>query len=104
MYHTKLKDLSLEELKELRVEIAQAITAQERHCKQEALEQLQAKARQLGFNLEELAPAMQRGQVGAMLRYANPANPGEVWRGRGRKPRWFTQAMAAGKSPEELQI
>ncbi|WP_425320092.1 H-NS family nucleoid-associated regulatory protein [Cereibacter azotoformans] len=27
-----------------------------------------------------------------------------MWCGRGRKPRWFEKAMAAGRTPEDLLI
>ncbi|WP_246100297.1 H-NS family nucleoid-associated regulatory protein (plasmid) [Cereibacter azotoformans] len=38
------------------------------------------------------------------LRYPNPANANQIWCGRGRKPRWFEKAMAAGRTPEDLLI
>lgn len=29
---------------------------------------------------------------------------GNTWTGRGRRPAWFMQALAAGKTPEDLMI
>ncbi|SLN10314.1 H-NS histone family protein [Pseudoruegeria aquimaris] len=37
-------------------------------------------------------------------KYANPADPTQTWSGRGRKPAWFIDALAAGKTPEDLEI
>lgn len=37
-------------------------------------------------------------------KYRNPNNPEETWSGRGVKPRWFRDALAAGISPEEMEI
>jgi DNA-binding protein H-NS len=34
-------------------------------------------------------------------RYADPAT-GRTWTGHGRKPQWFIDAIAAGKSPQDL--
>ncbi|MGP3698946.1 H-NS histone family protein [Rhodobacter sp. NSM] len=90
---------------ELQIEVAAALAALERQRRQDALAELAGRARELGFSLEDLTgqgrahPPAPRGP-----RYANPANPDEIWYGRGRKPRWFKKAMATGRTPEELLL
>ena len=37
-------------------------------------------------------------------KYQNPDNPAENWSGRGRKPKWVEEKLAAGRSLEELAI
>jgi DNA-binding protein H-NS len=37
-------------------------------------------------------------------KYRNPANPAETWSGRGKHPKWMTNAMAGGKKPEDFLI
>lgn len=37
-------------------------------------------------------------------KYRNPADPSQVWSGRGLKPRWFAAALAAGKKEKDLLI
>lgn len=37
-------------------------------------------------------------------KYRNPGNPTETWSGRGRKPRWVEQQMAAGRGLSDLLI
>lgn len=37
-------------------------------------------------------------------KYRNPDNPQETWSGRGRKPRWMTAALKAGKKMRDLKI
>ncbi|MCE6967063.1 H-NS family nucleoid-associated regulatory protein [Cereibacter sphaeroides] len=37
-------------------------------------------------------------------RASDRAHSNQIWCGRGRRPRWFTQAMAAGRRPEDLMI
>lgn len=100
-----LNALSLKELKELQSQVSRAIATFEDRKKKAALAELEEKARQMGFSLAELtgAPGV-RKRAPASAKYANPANASDTWSGRGRKPRWFIQAIAAGKSPEDLAV
>ncbi len=100
-----LEALSLKDLKELRGRIERAISTFEDRRRSEAIAQLEEMARAKGFSLSELtAYAKPRKRGGGMARYANPANPGDTWTGRGRKPRWFSEAIAGGTKPEELAV
>ncbi len=99
-----LNSLSLKELKDLQAQVTKAIASYEDRKKREALAELEEKAREMGFSLAELtgvAP-VGRKRAPAAAKYANPANQSDTWSGRGRKPRWFEAALAAGKSPEDL--
>lgn len=100
-----LNAMSLKELKDLQGQVNRAISSFEDRKKKEALAELEEKARALGFSLAELTGAsLPRKRAPASVKYANPANRAETWSGRGRKPRWFAEAIAAGKSPDELSI
>ncbi|MDB6452788.1 H-NS histone family protein [Falsirhodobacter sp. 20TX0035] len=97
--------LSLKELKDLRVRIDRAIESFEGRRKREAAEALEAKAKELGFSLKDLVDlGTPRKRAAATAKYANPENPADTWTGRGRKPRWFVEATAAGRSPEDMAI
>jgi DNA-binding protein H-NS len=37
-------------------------------------------------------------------KYRNPGNPAETWSGRGRKPRWVEEQVAAGRGLSDLLI
>jgi DNA-binding protein H-NS len=37
-------------------------------------------------------------------KYRNPGSPSETWSGRGRKPKWVEEQLAAGKSLDALLI
>ena len=37
-------------------------------------------------------------------KYRNPANKSETWSGRGKRPRWFSAALSAGKKEKDLLI
>lgn len=100
-----LNAMSLRELKDLHTHVTRAIASYEDRKKKEALAELEEKAREMGFSLAELTGAQiprKRTQAGA--KYANPANRSETWSGRGRKPRWFAEAISAGQSPDDLAI
>ena len=101
-----LNALDLKDLKSLQSRVAKAISTFEERRKKEALAKLDETARELGFaSLAELtgtSAPRKRAVIGA--KYANPANPSDTWSGRGRKPRWFAEALAAGKSEASLLV
>jgi len=100
-----LEALSLKELKDLRTQVDRAISSFEGRRKREAATELEAKARELGFTLQDLVDVgSTRKRSTAEPKYANPENPSDTWTGRGRKPRWFAEAVSAGRSPEEMAI
>lgn len=100
-----LESMSLKELKELQLKVEKAISSYENRKKQEALEELEKKAKTLGFSLSELVGgSVARKRKPAKIKYANPANAAEKWTGRGRKPRWVEAALKSGKSLDDLLV
>lgn len=100
-----LDTLSLKELRDLHGQVTKAISGYEARKKKDALAELEEKAKTLGFSLAELTGATPaRKRTPAEPKYANPMNSSETWSGRGRKPKWFTNALAAGKTPDDLAI
>lgn len=37
-------------------------------------------------------------------KYRNPANTEQTWAGRGKRPRWFAEALTAGKKEKDFLI
>jgi DNA-binding protein H-NS len=37
-------------------------------------------------------------------KYRNPTDPSMTWSGRGKRPRWFNDALKAGKKEKDLAI
>ena len=104
----QLDSMDLNELKALKKQVEKAIDSFETRRKKTALEALEATAKEQGFSLSELQDAASsttkaRGQAAAP-KFANPHNPDETWSGRGRKPRWFIEAIEAGKTTDDLAI
>ncbi|MBI1171076.1 H-NS histone family protein [bacterium] len=97
--------MSLKELKDLQSQVAKAIATFEDRKKKEALAELHEFARAKGFDLEELTgTSVVRRRAPASPKYANPANKADTWSGRGRKPRWFIEALANGMQPEDMGV
>ena len=100
-----LNSLSMKELKELQSQVARAIAEFEERRKRQALVELEEKAKAMGFSLAELTGAVKtRKRSPSVAKYANPADKSDTWSGRGRKPRWFSEALAKGKKPQDLAI
>jgi DNA-binding protein H-NS len=98
----KLDKMSLEELKALKKQVESAIADFEKRRKKEALAAAQRAAQEHGFSLDEILSA--KGGSKSMPRFANPASPDQTWTGRGRQPGWVKEALAQGKSLEDLAI
>ncbi|MDA0720209.1 MAG: H-NS histone family protein, partial [Proteobacteria bacterium] len=80
------------------------LTFDDRH-KAEARAKVEALAKEFGFSLAELIgtnKTTRRTYVAP--KYQHPENSSVTWSGRGRKPQWFNQALASGKTPEDLAI
>jgi DNA-binding protein H-NS len=102
-----LNNLSLSELKKLHSDVAKAITGYEDRKKKEALAELETKAKEMGFSLAELlgtAAPDARKRSPAAVKFAHPENSSLAWTGRGRKPKWVVEALAAGKTLSDLAI
>lgn len=105
MASIKLDTLSLHNLKKLQKEIVRAIDMAEQRQKADAREQVEALAKKLGYTLTELSEGKSKAKrMPAMPKYRHPENPALTWSGRGRKPQWFAEALAAGKTVEDLAI
>ena len=100
-------------------ELGQLIRAAEQHrdkLVQEKLLSVRQKCMDLaladGLSITELVPDLPlvKGRTGASKRaaagpkYRNPLDPSQTWGGRGKRPDWFKNALAAGKSEVELKV
>ena len=104
----KLNKMSRAELEELRGEVDKAIVELRKTEKKDALAAAQKAAAEFGYSLEELTS--KKGGRGAAKgasaepKYMNPENPSQTWTGKGRQPNWFKDAVANGKSADDLLI
>ncbi len=103
-----LKSLNHNQLAEL---IVRAKARQDELVKEKASklrDKINAMVKAEGFGLDEVM-GLGRGGRGKLRgkvkpKYRNPADSSQTWSGRGKRPRWFHAAIAAGKKEKDLLI
>ena len=98
-----------EELKERKSavrEVEKAIDQYDETKKSEAREKLAATAAEMGYTVEELLGGTRGSKPRAKgtAKYRHPENPSKTWTGKGRRPEWFKDHVAAGGDPAELAV
>ena len=100
-----LEAMSLKELRQMQKDLAKAISTYEDRHKAEARAKLEAIAKEMGYALADLIGVeVKATRAPAAAKYRHPENAALTWSGRGRKPRWFSDALAKGKKPESMAI
>jgi DNA-binding protein H-NS len=101
----KLDNMDRDELLQLRKDVDAALKSLDDRRRKEAQSKLEDMAREMGFSLSELTGGKSKSKTtNSVPRYVHPENPAMTWSGRGRQPEWFKDAIAAGKTKEELAI
>lgn len=105
MSEINVKNLSLDQLKQLQKDISNAFADYQEREKVEARAKVEAFAKELGFSLAELVRINGKKRfIPAGPKYRNPEEPTLTWSGLGRRPHWFLDLLASGKTLEELTI
>ncbi|WP_299688889.1 H-NS histone family protein [uncultured Tateyamaria sp.] len=101
-----LEKMSHQELEKLRTDVDAALMAAKKRDKKEARKAAEAAAAEYGFTLAELMGGSggKSSGKGGVAKYANPENPSQTWTGKGRQPKWYKDAMAAGTDPATLEV
>src|SRR3954447_26498508 len=102
-----LSKLNIEELEGL-VKDAQAEINSRREAERDrVLSQMRELAASLGLTLEDVG-RLERGKSAAggsvAPKYRHPSDPNLTWSGRGKRPAWIAEALASGKSLEDLAV
>lgn len=104
--------MSLPELNHLIEDAKAALEGKKQGAKAQLIKEMREKAAQLGLELGDLLaqpgprtnvrrPRSDAGRVVA-AKYRSPE--GETWTGRGRMPRWLTDALHRGKTKEDFAV
>lgn len=102
-----IRNLNHSQLNEL---IQRAKARQEELVKEKATklrDKISALVKAEGFELDDVfAGAGGRRGVRRKVKpkYRNPADMSQTWTGRGKRPRWYSAALAAGKKEKDLLI
>ncbi len=105
----KLDGMTRDELLELKAEIDIQLEKVEAQRKHDALKAVAEAAEKYGFSFDELAAQQAGGKrKGGLMKgvpkYAHPDDKTKTWTGKGRKPKWFDEALAAGIAPDQMEI
>lgn len=104
-----LSNYNLAELKGLQQDIEREIKTREKQEVQKAREQILAIVQSTGLSVDELLAAGGKktanpsGQKVA-AQYQSPADSAITWSGRGRQPKWVVEALANGKTLDDLRM
>lgn len=104
-----LSKLSIEELQALARDIEEEVVARRESERERVLAQMRELAGSLGMTLEDFL-RLERGRgraaakvpASSIVKYRHPENPVLTWSGRGKRPLWITEWLAAGHTLEEL--
>ncbi|CAM5532883.1 H-NS histone family protein [Thauera mechernichensis] len=114
----ELNDMSLVELRKLQTKVQNEISKREASSKKTLLKRLQKMAAEEGLSLDELldktspakavkakpTAAKPAKKVSAKPKYFHPTDKAKTWTGHGRKPAWFAEWIAEGKSADALLV
>ncbi len=115
-----LSSLSRADLAKLRADVDRAIAGAAERDRRVAREAAEAAAREHGFSLADLTGGASAGRgkgrksasatsdtTGVSevreARFRNPEDHSQTWSGRGRRPAWYSEALAAGRPIEDLK-
>jgi DNA-binding protein H-NS len=99
-----LNNMSKDELTKLIKDAEKALKTIETRRLSEAKKAAESAAKEYGFSLDELLGTPQKKGSKSEPKYKNPADPSQTWTGKGRKPNWVNDALAAGKSLDDMKI
>ncbi len=99
-----LDSLNVDELRAI-TENAQQLIAKKQHQRlYDAYMQFEKIAEESNSTIEEILKAGETLEKKRSIKYRNTNNNEETWTGRGRKPTWLVDALAAGRKLEDFAI
>lgn len=101
-----VQDLSLTQISDLIAELEDLKEQKAKKAEQNLIEELSEKAAKLGLSMDRIlvqAKGAQRKQKTTAM-YQNGDNTRQTWAGKGRKPAWLQEALAAGKSLSDFKV
>ncbi|HEX4842860.1 MAG TPA: H-NS histone family protein [Limnobacter sp.] len=111
MKKINLSALSSAELQQLKSDIEKELS--DRSSKLQAIEEVKKLAASKGLKLEELLAELGGGLVKskgkrelgpAPVRFRHPKDASLTWSGRGKRPNWMKDAMAAGFTEDQMKV
>lgn len=99
-----LDSLNVDELRAI-TENAQQLIAKKQHQRlYDAYMQFEQISEESDATIEEILQAGEKLEKKRNIKYRNTNDNEETWTGRGRKPTWLVEALAAGHDVEDFAI
>ncbi len=99
-----LDSLNVDELRAVADNAQQLIAKKQYQRLYDAYTQFEAIAEDSNATIEDILKAGETLQKKRSIKYRNTDNEEETWTGRGRKPTWLVDALAAGRDLEDFAI
>ena len=100
---TNISNLSIEELNQLISDAQGMIKKKQREMRADVVQQMRQLASSVGVSFE-LVNEAKAGKSKTPPKYRSPTDASQTWTGRGPRPKWYREAIAAGKKPSDLLI
>ena len=99
-----IEEQSIEQLQATIKDAEAKIKQKKAHSLKDAYVQFKEIAKANGSTIEEILKVGKRVHKESKVAYRDPAEPKNVWAGRGRKPLWLEKALAEGKKLEDFAV
>ena len=101
-----LKNMSVDQLEDLMSRAKARIVEVKEETVNKLREELAAKAKAHGYEISDLFGRKAKNKVKTPVKpkYRHPGNADVTWSGRGRQPVWVREALASGKTLDDLSI
>ncbi|MGM8897362.1 MULTISPECIES: H-NS histone family protein [unclassified Psychrobacter] len=99
-----LDNLDVDELRAITENAQQLITQKQHQRLYDAYMQFEKIAEDSNSTIEEVLKAGEKLEKKRSIKYRNTDNHQETWTGRGRKPTWLVDALAAGRDLEDFAV
>lgn len=103
-----LSQLDLGQLKQLLEDVTKEVSRQEKAERQAAIDQIYSLAHQFNISLKMLMALdekkTRKPRSAPLNSYRDPSNPDNTWTGRGPRPAWLKDSIAAGAKLEDFRV
>lgn len=102
----ELKELPADQLQELVATAQKLLGKHEEERRKNAIKQIYeiADAANLRVEIKDRDDKTPAKKAKGAVKYRNPEDPQQTWTGRGKRPRWLVDSLAAGRRLEEFAI
>jgi DNA-binding protein H-NS len=103
MQRSELRRMGVEDLWGLHLEISEML-GEKLEAKRKLVEERIERVRRKLPDLTEPLRSDRRPYPPVLPKFRNPDQPSETWAGRGKKPRWLTKQLRAGRRLDDFRI